>query len=146
MAPLVSSLNCSTQAYTNDPACVRATPAVMIKSIVEHAALSFQPVVDNITLIANSHAACALGNIAHIPVLTGTNGQEGRVFEFGQTNLSVYIQSTFGAVPALAAEVAQAYALGTDGTTNDFEAISQVFTELIFQCVSFQLLHNFDTQ
>lgn len=63
-------------------------------------------------------------------------GQEGRVFEFGQTNLSAYIQTTFGAVPTLAIEVAQAYAIGTDGTTSAFEAISQIMTELTFQCVS----------
>ena len=63
-------------------------------------------------------------------------GQEGRVFESGQTNLSAFIQTTFGTVPGLADEVAKAYAIGTDPTTNAFEAISKIYTELVFQCVS----------
>lgn len=134
---LVSSLNCNTSPHADDLACVRRAPATTIKSIIEHAALSFQPVVDNITFVANPDAARAAGNIARVPILAGTNGQEGRVFEFGQTNLSAYIQTTFGAVPTLAAEIAQAYAVGTDGTTDGFEAISQLFTEFVFQCVGF---------
>jgi acetylcholinesterase len=134
---LVSLLNCSTSPHTDDLACVRAAPATTIQNIIEEAALSFQPVVDNITLVGNPDAARTAGNVARVPILTGTNGQEGRIFEFGQTNLSAYIQTTFGAVPALAAQVAQAYAIGTDGTTDGFEAISQIFTEFVFQCVSF---------
>jgi acetylcholinesterase len=89
-----------------------------------------------VTLINNPNAARAAGNVARVPVLTGSNGQEGRVFEFGQTNLTAYIQTKFGAFPALAAEIATVYAVGTDGATNGFQAISQIFTELVFQCVS----------
>ena len=131
---LVQSLNCDQGGSAL--ACVRAANATTIKSIIEHGALSFQPVFDNVTLIANSNAARAAGNISHVPILTGSNGQEGRLFEIGQTNLSAYIQNSFGSFPSLAAEVAQAYGVGTDGTTNDYEAISQIYTELIFQCVS----------
>jgi carboxylesterase type B len=133
---LVSALNCSQQSFSSDLACVRAAKATTIQNIIELQALIFQPVRDGVTLINNPNAARAAGNVARVPVLTGSNGQEGRVFEFGLTNLTAYIQATFGAFPALAAEVATAYAVGTDGTTNGFEAISQIFTELVFQCVS----------
>jgi carboxylesterase type B len=141
-ASLVSALNCSQQAHSSNLACVRAAAATTIQNIIEHQALIFNPVRDNMTLLANPNAARAAGNVARVPVLTGSNGQEGRVFEFGLTNLTAYIQSTFGAFPPLAAEIANAFAIGTDGTTNDFEAISQIFTELVFQCVSlFPLVH-----
>jgi carboxylesterase type B len=133
---LVSALNCSQKSFSSDLACVRAAKATTIQNIIELQALIFQPVHDGVTLINNPNAARAAGNVARVPVLTGSNGQEGRVFEFGLTNLTAYIQETFGAVPAIAAEVATAYAVGTDGTTNGFEAISQIFTELVFQCVS----------
>jgi carboxylesterase type B len=134
---LVSALNCSQQVHaTSNLACVRAAAATTIQSIIEHQALIFNPVRDNVTLLANPDAARAARNVARVPVLTGSNGQEGRVFEFGLTNLTAYIQSTFGAFPPLATEIAKAYAVGTDGTTDGFEAISQIFTELVFQCVS----------
>lgn len=116
-------------------ACVRAAPAITIKSIIEHQALPFRPVVDGVTYVANASAARLAKNIAPVPILEGTNGQEGRVFEVGQANLTAFIQATFGLIPPLAAEVAQAYAVGTDGTTNDYEAVSQLYTELVFQCV-----------
>jgi carboxylesterase type B len=133
---LVSALNCSQQSFSSDLACVRAAEATTIQNIIELQGLIFQPVRDGVTLINNPNAARAAGNVARVPVLTGSNGQEGRVFEFGQTNLTAYIQTTFGAFPALAAEIATAYAVGTDGATNGFQAISQIFTELVFQCVS----------
>jgi carboxylesterase type B len=138
---LVKALNCTPQ--ESPLACVRAANFTTIQNIIEEQILDFNPVVDNITLVANPNAARAAGNIAKVPVLVGTNGQEGRVFEFGQTNLSAFIMSEFGAIPSLEAAVTTAYAVGTDGTTNQFEAISQIFTELVFQCVSsFRLSHS----
>jgi carboxylesterase type B len=135
---LAAALNCTTK-YSSDLTCVRAAAATTIKSIIENKAISFRPVVDNVTLISSPAAARAAHNVANVPILVGTTGQEGTVFAFGQTNLSAYIQTTFGAFPPLAKAVAQAYAVGTAGTTNDFEAIAQIYTELLFQCVSFHL-------
>lgn len=131
---LAASLNCSQS--TSNLACVRAANATTIKSIIEHGALGFQPVVDNVTLIGNPAAARAAHNVAPVPVLMGTNGQEGRIFVVGQNNLSSYINSTFGSLPAVASQVAKAYAVGTGGLNTDYEAISQIYTELVFQCVS----------
>jgi carboxylesterase type B len=129
---LAASLNCSQS--TSNLACIRAANATAIKSIIEHAALGFQPVVDNVTLIGNPTAARAAHNVAPVPVLMGTNGQEGRVLVVGQNNLSAYINGTFGALPAVASQVAQAFTVGVGGTQTDYEAISQIYTELVFQC------------
>jgi carboxylesterase type B len=130
---LTAALNCPSGGSAL--ACVRAAPATTIKSIIEHQALPFRPVVDGVTYVANSSAVRIAKNTAPVPILEGTNGQEGRVFEVGQTNLTDFIRATFGLIPPVAAEVAQAYAVGTDGTTNDYEAISQLYTELVFQFV-----------
>ncbi len=126
---LTASLRCTTLA------CVRAAPATTIKSIIENFALPFRPVIDGVTFIANATAARIAGNVARVPILEGTNGQEGRVFVVGMTNLTAFISTDFGFSPALAAQVAQAYAIGTEGTTSGFEAIAQLYTELVFQCV-----------
>ncbi len=131
---LAKSLNCSET--TSNLACVRAAPATTIKSIIEHAALSFQPVVDNVTLVASGSAARVSHKIANVSILTGTNGQEGRIFEYGRTDLSNYISTTFGAIPSVASEVAQAYAIGSPGIYTPYDAISQIDTEFVFQCVS----------
>jgi len=127
---LAAALNCTQS--TSNLACVRAANATTINSIIEHAALGFQPVVDNATLIGNPAAARASHNVAPVPVLMGTNGQEGRIFVVGQTNLSAYINTTFGALPAVASQVAQAYAVRIAGTTSDYEAIAQIYTEWSF--------------
>lgn len=66
-------------------------------------------------------------------VLTGC-----RVFTIGQTNLTAYLQSLFGAtVPSLIPIIEAAYPVGSNGLTNDYDAVAQVFTELSFQCVSY---------
>jgi len=129
---LAASLNCYQS--TSNLVCVRTANATTIKSIIEHAALGFQPMVDNITLIGNPAAARAAHNAAHVPMLVGTNGQEGRIFVIGQSNLSSYINNTFDVLPSVASQVAQAYAVGTGGLNTYYEAIAQIYTELVFQC------------
>ncbi|KAL9625262.1 MAG: hypothetical protein Q9160_000664 [Pyrenula sp. 1 TL-2023] len=133
---LVNSLNCSTS--TSQLACVRAAPATTIKSIIEANALSFSPVTDNITQLATGPsliARRAAGNVAKVPYLTGSNGQEGRIFiaelaaALPLPNTTAYIQSTFPA--PLQQPLIDAYT-PLPGTA--FDQISQLFTELYFQC------------
>jgi carboxylesterase type B len=92
---LTASLNCSQS--TGNLACVRPANTTTTKSIIEHVALGFRPVLDNVTLVGNPAAARAAHSVAPVPVLMGTNEQEGRIFVVGQNNLSLYINSTFGA-------------------------------------------------
>lgn len=134
---LVSQLNCSIA--TSQLACVRAAPATTIKSIVENNALSFSPVTDNVTQLATGPglvAQRAAGNVAKVPYMTGSNGQEGRVFiaEIGAAiplpNTTSYIQATFPT--ELQQPLIDAYTV-LSGTA--FDQISQLFTELYFQCV-----------
>jgi hypothetical protein len=58
--------------------CVRAANATEVKRIIEVNSLIFSPVADNYTLVQNPAARRLSGNIPHIPVLTGSNAQEGR--------------------------------------------------------------------
>lgn len=60
-----------------------------------------------------------------------------RVFTIGQNNLTAYLQSAFGAVaPALIPQLEAAYPIGSNGLETDYDVISQIVTELTFQCVS----------
>ncbi|UPX15672.1 uncharacterized protein EKO05_0006113 [Ascochyta rabiei] len=130
---LTASLKCP-GTYGSNLTCVRAANATEVKRVVEMNSLVFSPVADNVTLVQNPAARRLSGNISHIPVLGGSNSQEGRVFAVGQTNLSAFLQTSFSAAPALIPAIAAAYSIGSPGITNGYDAISAVITDLTYQC------------
>ena len=130
---LAAALNCT---GTSNLTCIGAAPATTIKNIIEQQELVFNPIPDGITLVKSPAQQRLSGNIANIPVLSGTNAQEGRVFEVGQDNITQYTELTFGSVPGLPEQVQAAFPLGQNGLNSAYDVISQIFTELEFQCVS----------
>jgi acetylcholinesterase len=129
---LVDGLNCSSA--VSPLACVRAAPASSIKSFVKKAALSYTAIVDNVTYVSRSTAARASGRAAKIPIMVGSNANEGTLFTYGQTNLTEFISTTFPTLPSLQTEIAKAYAVGMPGIATEAEAIAQIFTEVGLQC------------
>ncbi|KAK5008345.1 hypothetical protein LTR39_005198, partial [Cryomyces antarcticus] len=130
---LAAALNCSSA--TSNLTCIRAASATDIKSIIEHQNLIFSPIPDNITLMSKPAEMRTSGNIANIPVMSGTTSQEGRVFVVGRNDTAAYLNATFGAFPpALVSAIAAAYPLGQNGLNTPYDQISQIFTEYIFQC------------
>ncbi|KAJ8119073.1 hypothetical protein OPT61_g59 [Boeremia exigua] len=130
---LTASLSCP-GAYASNLTCVRAANATEVKRVIEVNSLIFNPTPDNVTLFQNPAARRLGGNISSVPVLIGSNSQEGRVFAVGQTNFSAFLQTTFGAAPALIPAIAAAYPIGSPGITNGYDAISAVITDATFQC------------
>jgi carboxylesterase type B len=131
---LAEALNCTDAA--SNLTCIRDAPALTIKGIVEHQALNFFPVTDNITLIEHMARARINGKIAKIPVLSGTNSQESRVIVGGQTNTTVYLKSIgvgSGVIPTIEAE----YPVGEWEFPEPFDAVAQMATDFAFHCVSF---------
>ncbi|CAO2647395.1 Nn.00g083170.m01.CDS01 [Neocucurbitaria sp. VM-36] len=132
---LTAQLGCP-GTYSSNLTCVRAANATTIQDIINKGPLVFDPIADNLTLVTNPAARRLSGNISHIPVLGGTNAQEGRVFTIGQSNFTAYLQTTFGntAAAALIPSIEAAYPIGSNGLSNGYDAISQFVTEIIFQC------------
>ncbi|GAB7351886.1 hypothetical protein MBLNU459_g2431t2 [Dothideomycetes sp. NU459] len=120
--------------YSSDLACVRAADAYTIRSIIDTQDLVFNPIADNVTSVSNPSQMRLSGNIANIPVLQGTNAQEGRVFLQGFNNITQFVQAVFGASPVSVADVLAAYPLGSNGLNTPYDVISQIFTEWYFQC------------
>jgi carboxylesterase type B len=131
---LMSALNC-TGSDSEILQCARVADATSIKSIGEHAALAFRPVSDNITQLEFPAEARAAGHIARVPILTGTNAQEGRLFTINQTNVTTFLETTFPSLPAaFYSTVVAAYPEGTPGLENGYDVNAQIFTDFFFQC------------
>lgn len=64
--------------YSSNLTCLRAANASLIEQTVTKNAILFPPSPDNVTLVENPSRQRLAGNIARIPVLGGTNAQEGR--------------------------------------------------------------------
>jgi carboxylesterase 2 len=132
---LVSALNCTTA--TSQLACVRAAPATQIKSIIEHNALSFSFVPDNVTAVANTGPIFASKSAANVPFMIGTNANEGRPFAYeallsANVTLDQYLNSILPGQPALIAAIEAAYPPTIYNSS--YLAISAVITDLIFLC------------
>lgn len=116
--------------------CVKAANASTIKDIVEVSILEFQQVIDSITVFADPTQRRLANDIANAPILLGITGQQGRIYSFGQSNASQYINATFPELPEIQEQLKKAYTVGKDGLRNDYEVISTITTDFIYTCVS----------
>lgn len=138
---LVAGLNCSIA--TDQFACVRAAPALAIKSVAEQEALLFAPVSDNVTQLEFPEAARIAGNIARVPIMTGTNANEGRVFVYGQNDTAAFLDAYFQGVPqSLIDTIIAAYPIPSPYISNAFEQLAQIFGEYVFQCPAARLAND----
>lgn len=144
-AALASLVGCSSG--DDEIACVRATDGKTIRDVIVANALDFSPVNDNVTQMELPYLpARAAGAVATVPLLIGSTGQEG-------TYLAIQYSVNISAVTE--SEVVQLIGAISGGDTQITEAIMrvvlliknstgiplfyaavQVFTELIYQCVS----------
>jgi acetylcholinesterase len=120
--------------YSSDLECVRAAPASKIRSIIDVQELAFNPTPDNVTLVSDPAERRLAGNIAPIPVLGGTDAQEGRVFTVGTNDTTAYLDTLVGDQPDLIKAIEAAYPIGEDGIETPYDQSAQIFTEFFFQC------------
>jgi hypothetical protein len=145
---LVTALNCTSSSALAEFACFQRADALTIRGIVNSAGLDFSPVNDNVTQQATPFIeARRAGSVAKVPLLAGSNGQEGMNLgpEYGITNFSsvttadleAFLYATtgsttlVGAVTPLIDEIQ-----GTYPWFNLFEAVALLYTEVVYQCVS----------
>ncbi|TKX20191.1 hypothetical protein C1H76_7692 [Elsinoe australis] len=138
---LTATLNCP-GSFSNNLTCVRAANASTVKDIIQRNQLTFNPGVDNLTLVQNPAQARRSGNIAFVPVLAGTNSQEGRVFQIGQNDTRQFLISTFGNNETVINAFLAAYPQGQGGLNTPYDVISQIFTEFAFQCPQAAMLND----
>ena len=63
--------------------------------------------------------------------MSGSNAQEGRIFQVGVTNVTAFIQTTFANFPQIWSDLEKTYAqFGPSG----YHIVSQISTDFTFQC------------
>lgn len=132
---LVANLSCADA--TSPLTCMRAINASDITYAIEHLEITFSPVVDGITNSQDVAPLIKSGQFAQVPFVTGTDSQEGRVFEVGQNNLTAFLESEFPTLTALQTAIKAEYPPSVNMT--DYEIISDVFTDIAFQCPTLTL-------
>ena len=119
--------------------CLKQVEATKLKDIIESKALTFRPTTDNYTLVSRPYIARHQGKIANIPTLVGSNAQEGRVFQYGKTDLDAYLKETFPA--NMAAQIRAAYPLHAPGLQSNYDIMSAIMTDVQFTCPAFLQAH-----
>lgn len=135
---MVRNLNCSSA--SDVIACVRRIPASKVKSTIEEAGnFAFGPVRDNLTFVSHAGIARQHGNIAQVPVLIGTNSQEGRLFVTGYNSTQQYLQTVLPRMnQSFYDKVLAAYSIGSSGISNEFEQAAAIDTDYRFLCPASQ--------
>ncbi|KIW42608.1 uncharacterized protein PV06_06140 [Exophiala oligosperma] len=125
---LAAALNCTQTHPHSNLTCLRDANATVIKSTIEHMALPFRPVSDNVTLLRYPEEARVNRSIAPVPILTGTNGNEGTIFTIGQSDSAAYLASVLGNQTSLIQNILAAYPLPPA------EQLAAIATDFIFTC------------
>ena len=135
-ATLEAELGCnSTSAATSSLACVRAASANRILDILNRRALSFSPTYDNVTDVASVEDAFYQGKAAKVPILIGTNADEGSVLTSVMPKPMLLLESIFGRNSTAIALARQAY----PSIAKEEDLISQIVTDHTYTCTTLAL-------
>lgn len=129
---LVDALKCSEA--KSQLACVRDIDAIRLQAVLNSTNLFFPPVSDNVTQLA---LPIDRTKAQSVPYLTGTNGQEGRLFlasSGNATNVTQILDANGLGLLNMLPGLANYYSIPSPGISSAFEAASQIYTELVFQC------------
>ncbi|KAH8687985.1 Carboxylesterase [Tricladium varicosporioides] len=161
-ANLAILLGCSAPPAPATPlSCMRGVDTSKISAQINTiftggATFTFRPIEDGKTTISNPSAARLAGKSAKVPIMQGTNANEGRLFALAKatctpgasqcigfpvtTDPTSYLSATlsgFSASKPNATAIAEKYFPVPFGTP--YEAIGAMFTELVYLCPAAQV-------
>ncbi|CAI6297535.1 unnamed protein product [Periconia digitata] len=134
---IIRGLNCTNNTIEESFECVQNAPASLIKDISEKQELLFMPVADNDTFVSDLTPRRRAKNIARVPLLIGTNQDEGSlVGGLFYTNLTTYLNTTFGSqlTPKLLADIDRVYPMGSAQFPTVREVISAIEGDTSMLC------------
>lgn len=138
---LVGAMGCN--ATTTDPtailACMRALPATTIRDYNEQNRIAWPPSFDNVTsaYTAQTNRRTRNSHFAAVPILGGSNANEGRLYSISATDPDSFVEGLLPAYNQTQRDALLAlYPLGTGEFANDLERLAQIYTDFIFQCTA----------
>lgn len=132
---LVAGLNCTSMANStmDEFSCVKRVDAEIIDDFLgENSQFLFTASNDNVTCYINPFAERAKGKFAHVPILTGTNAEEGTLWTSSET-LEEEIQR-FPQLAPFQDKLAAAYVVGSPGLPNQWYANAAIDTDSEYLC------------
>ncbi|KAG5989534.1 hypothetical protein E4U43_004482 [Claviceps pusilla] len=121
--------------------CLAARPADELKTLIERENLRFSPVPDGGVTWAYTPRIDRLksrprkSSIARVPVMIGTNADEGMTFTYPQSDMRRYFNDTWPAMKDVMIDLAgRFYPVGSPGIPTPLHQISLMFTEIVAQC------------
>ncbi|KAF2270156.1 alpha/beta-hydrolase, partial [Lojkania enalia] len=99
--------------------------------------ITFQFACDEKTLVSNPRTRLEAGETADVPVMLGTNTQDGSVYSIGSGfDASDYFNKFLPNNETLKQRVLDAYPLGQDGRNDEQLRLAQIHTDWFFHCPS----------
>ncbi|KAG6004820.1 hypothetical protein E4U21_000776 [Claviceps maximensis] len=132
--------NC-TEGHAAALKCLGAMPADQLRSLVEQETLQFSPVPDGgVTWAYNPRmdrlrSRADNSSVARVPVMIGSNADDGITFAYLQKDLLSYIHNEWpGMKDEMYAMAARLYPVGTPQIPTQLHQLSLITTELTMQC------------
>ncbi|KAK2767482.1 hypothetical protein FQN54_003639 [Arachnomyces sp. PD_36] len=122
--------------------CLREVPALELKNFIERHQLTFSPERDGGATWADNPREDRLNStdedpiIARVPIMIGSNADEGAVEALMQNSTEEWLRSSFGdaASDQIIQILLQQYAIGSPGISNDADQINAISTEFSVGC------------
>ncbi|KAF2875819.1 Carboxylesterase [Massariosphaeria phaeospora] len=130
---------------TDQFACAKTKPATLIKDVQEtFSASGFSgQACDNITFVSDPRLRRASGNFAPVPVISGTNVQDGSYYAIkAGSNVEKYMNATFNNRTELKAEILAAYPIGSEGRYDNLTQLTHIHTDWNFHCPALLLAND----
>lgn len=132
---LVGGLNCTSAANStvDEFLCVKSVDSEMINGyLANNTGVLFTASNDNVTCYSDPFTERAKGNVAKVPILTGTNAEEGTLWTNSET-----LDDEIERFPQLAPfkdDLAAAYVVGSPGLPNQWYANAAIDTDSEYVC------------
>ena len=130
-------------------ACLRNLPASRIKTALDNLNLLFGPVEDggvNVPLNWSASAVRQAGGGARVPILTGSNYNEGILFQFGNVDITMdhVFEARFPELQPYESQLRAAYPYppvsracsATGCWPDEFSAVAQLITDYMYNCLA----------
>ncbi|RVX68571.1 hypothetical protein B0A52_07995 [Exophiala mesophila] len=130
-ALLAEAFNCSETHPESNLTCLQSQPAELIKSTIELFSLPFSPISDGVTSVVSRTEARLNGSFAQIPVLAGSNADEGTIFTLGLNNSKQLLSVIFPEAPELLEPFLDIY---PEDPENPNAQVDGFIRDLVYQC------------